>query len=130
MGVITHNKLFCDYAAQGKFDFQIEEASINSSAMDTLKPKLHLRGLKHLIEKGVFAEWDGSSKMAEGFCKHLQDQLASTTEANKLKKARRMKKPKNSTITQCFQKTAMKMPEGTTIIETEESSGSDIESSD
>ena len=57
--------------------------------MDALKPKW---GFKDLIEKGIFADWNGSSKMAEGFCKHLQDQLA--TEANKLKKARRMKKPK------------------------------------
>ena len=39
-------------------------------------------------------------------------------------------KLKSSTITQCFQKAVMKMPEGTTIVETEESSGSDIESSD
>ena len=39
-------------------------------------------------------------------------------------------KLKSSTITQCFQKAAMKMPEGATIIEIEESIGSDIESSD
>eukprot|EP00795_Rhopilema_esculentum_P003260 gene3260-1587_t len=51
--------------------------------------------------------------MAERFCKHLQDQLAVTKEANKLKK-----------------KAAMKMPEDTTMVETEESSVSDIDNSD
>ena len=41
LGVITHDKLFLNDAAQGKFAFQIEAASINPNAMDDLKPKLH-----------------------------------------------------------------------------------------
>eukprot|EP00794_Sanderia_malayensis_P001354 gene1354-1494_t len=108
LGVITHDQLFCDDAARGKFQFQIEATSINPNAKDALKPKLHLRGLKHLIEKGVFADHDGSSKMAERLCNHLQKQLSATTETNKLKKAKRMKKHKYTKITECFQKAAMK----------------------
>ena len=128
LDVMTCEKLFCDEAAQGKFDFQIEAVSINPNAMDALKPKLHFRGFKHLIEKGVFADFDGSSKMAERFSKHLQEQLSATMEANKLSKARQRKRPKNSTITQWFQKTAMKMPEDTTMVDTEESGDSDTDS--
>ena len=130
LGVITHDKLFCDNAAQGKFNFHIEEASMNSNAINGLKPRLHLRGLKHLIEKGIFAEWDGSRKIAEKLCKHLQDKLAATTEANKLIKARRMKRPKNIKITQLFHKAARRMPEDADEVETEESSDSDVDSSD
>jgi len=67
--------------------------------LDALKPKMHLCGLKHLIDKGVFVD-DGSDKIVAEPCKHLQEQLASTMEANKLKKARQMKKPGYGNITQ------------------------------
>ena len=40
LGVIKYDKLFVDDASQGKFQFQIEAASINPNAMDALKPKL------------------------------------------------------------------------------------------
>ena len=56
-------------------------------------------------------------------CEHLQDKLSATMEANKFKKARRMKSPKNNTITEFCKKSAMKMS-----METEESSHSDTES--
>ena len=58
--------------------------------------------------------------MAERSCKHLQDQLSATMEANKFKTARRMKSPKNNTITECCKKSAMKIS-----METEERSDSD-----
>ena len=86
---MTLHGLFSDAAAKGNFGFKIDHTSINPLALDALKPKMHLRGLKHLIEKGVFVD-DGSKIVAE-LCKHLKEQLASTIEANKLKKARKMK---------------------------------------
>ena len=61
--------------------------------------------------------------MAERFYKHLQDQPSATMEANKIKKARRMKSPKNNTITECSKKSAIKMS-----METEEHSDSDTDS--
>ena len=92
MNSITLHGLFSDGAAKGNFRFKIDHTSINPHALDALKPKMHLRGLKHLIDKGLLVD-NGSKNIAAELCKHLQEQLASTMEANKLKKARKMKKP-------------------------------------
>ena len=126
---ITYHGLFSDAAARGDFGFNIDNASINPHALDTLKPKMHLRGLKHLIEKGVFVN-DGSSNIAKTFSKHLQEQLESTMEANRLHKARRMKKPRYGTIAQCFQTAGLKMTEDSNITENDESNESSSESCD
>ena len=40
LGVIKHDRFFVDDVSQGKFQFQIEAASINPNAMDALKSKL------------------------------------------------------------------------------------------
>ena len=40
LGVIKNDKLFVDDASQGKFQYQIEAASINPNAIDALKSKL------------------------------------------------------------------------------------------
>ena len=129
MNSITYDGLFYDAAARGDFGFNIDNASINPHALDTLKPKMHLRGLKHLIEKGVFVN-DGSSNIAKKFSKHLQEQLESTMEANRLHKARRMKKPRYGTIAQYFQKAGLKMTEDSNITENDESNESSSESCD
>ncbi len=127
LGVLTpHDKSFSDDAARGKFQFQVEVSSMNQNVKDVQKPKLHLRGLKLLIEKGVFADFDGCSDIANMFCNHLQEQLSATPESNKSKKAARIKKPKYTTITSCFQKTATKMPDD--AVESERSSSDSSES--
>ncbi len=56
--------MFLDDVAPGKFEVQNEAALINPDAMAALKPKLHFfQGLKHLIERRVFVDNDGSSEI-------------------------------------------------------------------
>ena len=126
---ITLHGLSSDAAAKGNFGFKIDHTSINPYALDALKPKMHLRGLKHLIDKGVFVD-DGSDKIAAEVCKHFQEQLASTMEANKVKKARKMKKPRYGTIEKCFQKAKVKITDDSNITDNDESSESSSESSE
>ena len=78
--IIPHG-LISDATAKGNFGFKIDHTSINSNSLDPLTPKMYLRGLKHLTEKGVFVD-DGSNRITAELCKHLQEQLASTMEAN------------------------------------------------
>ena len=126
--IIPHG-LFSDATAKGNFGFKIDHTSINSNSLDHLTPKMYLRGLKHLTEKGVFVD-DGSNRITAELCKHLQEQLASTMEANELKKARKWKKPRYGTITQCFQQEKVKITEISNITENDESSESSSESTD
>ena len=71
----------------------------------------------------------GATKLQQNFVSTFRSSLHQI-EANKLKKARKMKKPRYGAITQCFQKAKAKITDDSNIIDNDESSDSSSESSD
>ena len=51
--------------SKSDFSFTIEKHDLVEDGFDKLLPKLHLKGLKMLLENGVFAGFDGSLLQAE-----------------------------------------------------------------
>ncbi len=58
---------------------------------DKLLPKFHLRGINFLLEKGLFADHDGSLRKASDVAKKLETILAKTSATNAKKDAAKKK---------------------------------------
>ena len=59
----------------------------NVENFNKLLPKFHLCVMNFLIENGLFADHDGSSKKATGTAKQLETSLATTSARNANKSA-------------------------------------------
>lgn len=66
----------------GKHKFVLEMDMLDLQSFDKLLPKFHLRGIKFLLEKGLFADHDGSSKKVTDTAKKLETSLATTSSMN------------------------------------------------
>lgn len=76
---------------------------LNIENFDKLLPKFHLRGINFLLEKGLFADHDGSSKNVTDAAQKLETSLAATSAMNAYmstaKKQRTIENLKQSKIT-------------------------------
>ena len=66
---------FSEKITKSDFSFSIEKHDLIEGGFDKLLPKLHLRGLKLLLENGVFAEFDGSLLQAEQAVERMEQNL-------------------------------------------------------
>ncbi len=71
----------------GERHFVLEMDMLNLENFNKLLPKFHLRGLNVLVENGLFAHHDGSSKKATDTAKQLETSLATTSAINANKSA-------------------------------------------
>ena len=61
--------------SKSDFSFTIEKYDLVEDGFDKLFPKLHLKGLKLLLENGVFAGFDASLLQAEKAVERMEQNL-------------------------------------------------------
>ena len=66
--------------SKSDFSFIIEKNDLVEDDFDKLLPKLHLEGLKLLLENGVFADFDGSLLQAEQAVERMVQNLLKSNE--------------------------------------------------
>ena len=66
---------FSEMASKSDFTFSIEKNDLVEDGFDKLLPKLHLEGLKLLLENGVFLDYDGSLLQAEQAVERMEQNL-------------------------------------------------------
>ena len=92
---ITCKVDFSEMVSKSDFSFSIEKNDLIEGGFDKLLPKLHLNGLKLLLENGVFADFDGSLLQAEQAVETMEQNLLKSSEMTIKKKQRKMQRDLN-----------------------------------
>ena len=99
---------FSEMVSKSDFSFSIEKHDLIEDGFNKLLPKLHLNGLKLLIENGVFVDFDGSILEAEKAVERMEEHLLKASDMTAKKKQSKMQKEfsdsKQTSVTSFFTK--------------------------
>ena len=89
---ITCKVDFSEMVSKSDFSFSIDKDKLVEDGFDKLLPKLHLNGLKLLLENGVFADFDGSLLQAEKAVERMEQNLLKSSDTTIRKKQRKLQR--------------------------------------
>ena len=81
--------------SKSDFSFTIEKHDRVENGFDKLLPKLHLKGLKLLLENSVFADFDGSLLQAEQAVERMEQNLLKSNDITIKKKQLKLQRDVN-----------------------------------
>ena len=86
---ITCKVGFSFKVSKSDFSFSVEKCDLVEDGFNKLLPKLHLKGLKLLLENGVFADFDVRLLQAEQAVERMEQNLLKSSDITMKKKQRK-----------------------------------------
>ena len=77
------------------FRFTIEKHDLVEDSFDKLLTKMHFKGLKLLLENGIFADFDGSFLLAEQAVERMEQNLLKSNDITMKKKQLKLQREIN-----------------------------------
>ena len=91
-----------------EYQFSITADALNKDNFEQLQQRKHERGLRHLLDKGVFADYDGSSQVVQNVLQKFGDDAMRRSEGKKEKEVtnakRKINAGKQRTLFDCAKK--------------------------
>lgn len=82
--ICKERKQFEERLKNNKFYFTVKKYSVVGSNFEKLKPRFNINGLELSLQKGRYADYDGTSNTMKNFLKMLLEQPTEVLNANQL----------------------------------------------